>query len=134
MATTGPTTRFLEVTVTVLIVDDSRAMRMIVRRTLRQAGFDGLEVAEASNGLEALQAMQSSSPDVVLCDWNMPEMSGIELLEQLKKSGSPAKLGFVTSESTEAIRGRAMEAGALFLITKPFTVESLQECLQPVLG
>ena len=134
MARTGTTAGFWEVTVTVLIVDDSRVMRTIVRRTLRQAGFDGLEFAEASNGVEALQAMQSASPDLVLCDWNMPEMSGLELLEQLKKSGSPVKLGFVTSESTDSIRGKAMEAGALFLVTKPFTVESLQECLQPVLG
>jgi two-component system, chemotaxis family, chemotaxis protein CheY len=119
---------------TVLIVDDSRVMRTIVRRTLRQAGFDGLEFAEASNGAEALQVMQSSSPDLVLCDWNMPEMSGLELLEQLRKSGSPVKLGFVTSESTDSIREKALEAGALFLVTKPFTVDSLQECLQPVLG
>ncbi|MFO0670921.1 MAG: response regulator [Polyangiaceae bacterium] len=116
----------------ILVVDDSKAMRMIVARTLRQAGFDGLELEEASNGAEALQRIRGAAPDLVLCDWNMPEMSGIELLGALSSEGSPVKFGFVTSEGTEEMRTRAREAGALFLIAKPFTVEAFQDALKTV--
>src|SRR5579871_3750177 len=98
----------------VMIIDDSRAMRMIITRTLRKAGFEG-SVVEAANGAEAFQMLQSSQPDLVLCDWNMPVMSGIELLEQITANNMSVKLGFVTSESSPAIRERAKEAGAMFL-------------------
>jgi two-component system chemotaxis response regulator CheY len=66
----------------VLIVDDGRAIPMIGRRTLRQAGFD-VDVIEASNGREALDMLRDGGFDAVLCDWNMPEMTGLELLEQM---------------------------------------------------
>ena len=118
----------------VLIVDDSKAMRMIVRRTLRQAGFEGLSEMEASNGKEALSLLETNEPDLVLCDWNMPEMSGIELLRELKGRGHRVKFGFVTSESTPEMRATALEAGAQFLITKPFTAEKFQETLDTVIG
>ena len=67
----------------IMIVDDSAAMRMIVKKTLRQAGFEGHEISEAEDGAKALAAIQSASPDLVLSDWNMPNMTGIELLEKL---------------------------------------------------
>lgn len=118
----------------VLIVDDSKAMRMIVKRTLRQAGFDQCETEEATNGKEALTLIENSIPDLVLSDWNMPEMNGIQLLEQLKSSGKDVKLGFVTSEGTPEMRQKAEEAGALFLIAKPFTAETFQNALQGVLS
>ena len=63
----------------ILIVDDSKAMRMIVVRTLRQCGISGLQLIEAGNGAEALPIIESQTPDLILCDWNMPEMTGIEL-------------------------------------------------------
>lgn len=116
----------------VLVVDDSKAMRMIVARTLRQAGYDSLTLAEACNGAEALATIRAEPPDLVLCDWNMPEMSGIELLTALSSEGNRVKFGFVTSEGTEEMRSRAKEAGALFLIAKPFTVEAFQEALKAV--
>lgn len=119
---------------TILIVDDSKAMRTIVRRTLRQTGLDNMEVLEACNGREAWELLQSSTLDVVLCDWNMPEMSGLELLQKLTGSGSQVKLGFVTSESTAAMRAKAIEAGARFLITKPFTPDTFRQQLEPVLA
>lgn len=118
----------------VLIVDDSRAMRMIVRRSLRQAGFDGLEVEEAVNGKEALDRIRESAPDLVLCDWNMPVMSGPELLAALREQGVAVRFGFITSEGNEQMRAKAAEAGADFLIAKPFTVERMQSALAPVLG
>jgi two-component system chemotaxis response regulator CheY len=117
----------------ILIVDDSRVMRMIVSRTLRQAGFGDADITEATNGAEALDAIAKSEPDIVLSDWNMPEMTGIELLRTLNGQGSTLKFGFVTSESTPEMREQAAKHGALFLIAKPFTPETFQEALTPVL-
>jgi two-component system, chemotaxis family, chemotaxis protein CheY len=113
----------------ILIVDDSKAMRMIVRRTLRQAGFGEHAVTEANNGKEALENVRQSVPDLILSDWNMPEMSGIELLNSLRAEGISVKFGFVTTERTPEMRARAAEAGASFLIVKPFTPEDFKEAL-----
>ena len=117
----------------ILIVDDSRVMRQIVTRTLRQAGYDDHEVVEAENGREALQKVASEAPDLVLSDWNMPELTGIEFLRALRAGGNDVRFGFVTSESTDAMRATAEQAGALFLIGKPFTAETFAEQLGAVL-
>ena len=113
----------------IMIVDDSAAMRMIVKKTLRQAGFEGHEISEAEDGAKALAAIQSASPDLVLSDWNMPNLTGIELLEALIKGGIKVKFGFVTTEATPDMRQRATAAGASFLISKPFTPESFKAAL-----
>lgn len=118
----------------VLVVDDSKAMRMIVVRTLRQAGFDEIQATEAVNGKDALTKLETESFDLVLSDWNMPEMSGIELCTALKATRPSVKLGFVTSEGTASMRDQARDAGALFLIGKPFTVEAFQMALRPYLA
>ncbi len=112
----------------VLIVDDSKAMRMLIRRALRQAGYDWT-VEEASNGVEAIQATSSGGIDLVISDWNMPEMNGIEFLTKLREGGSKVRFGFVTSEGTEEIRTRARDAGADFLVCKPFTPDALKEAI-----
>jgi two-component system, chemotaxis family, chemotaxis protein CheY len=119
--------------VKILVVDDSRAMRMIVRRTLRIAGFHH-EVKEACSGAEALQTVKSEPIDLVLSDWNMPEMTGLQLLEQLRTQGNKVKFGFVTSESSVDMRTAAGNAGALFVITKPFTADGFRTVLAPILG
>lgn len=118
----------------ILVVDDSKAMRMIVRRTLRQAGFVDHVVSEASNGKEALQAIREAMPDLILSDWNMPEMSGIEFLEALRAEGNSVPFGFVTTERTPEMREKASSSGAAFLIVKPFTPEDFQKALSPLLG
>ena len=118
----------------VLIVDDSVSMRMIVKRTLRQAGFDGLSITEASDGAEALAQIRKSAPELVLSDWNMPNMSGLELLKALRAENVPVKFGFVTTEGSADMRALAKQAGAQFLIAKPFTPESFERALRPVIG
>lgn len=118
----------------ILIVDDSKAMRMIVRRTLRQAGFAEHDLDEAGNGNEALEQLHRASFDVVLSDWNMPVMSGMELLTALKAEKNAVRFGFVTSEGTPAMRKQAADAGAEFLIAKPFTTDCFVRVLRPVLG
>jgi len=120
--------------VKILIVDDSKAMRMIVARTLRQAGFGDHEIIEAGDGKQALVALHRERFDLVLSDWNMPEMSGIELLAAVKAEKLGVRFGFVTSEGTEPMRRQAAEGGALFLIAKPFTVESFEQTLRGVLA
>jgi two-component system chemotaxis response regulator CheY len=120
--------------VKILVADDSRVMRQIVIRTLRQAGFGGHDIVEAADGREALDKVSTESPDLVLSDWNMPEMNGIDVLDILRGAGSRVPFGFVTSEGSEEMRARAEQAGALFLIAKPFTAESFEAALTPVIG
>jgi len=113
----------------ILIVDDSKAMRMIVRRQLNEIGLADSEFIEAANGAEGLDAIKQQQPDLVLSDWNMPEMDGIEMLEALNAEGVTAKIGFVTSESQESYKQRAIDAGALFLISKPFNADTFRRAL-----
>jgi two-component system chemotaxis response regulator CheY len=118
----------------ILVTDDSRVMRQIVVRTLRQAGFDGHDIIEATDGQDGLTKVHEESPDLVLSDWNMPEVSGLEFLQRLRAGGNNVPFGFVTSEGSPDMREKAEAAGAMFLIAKPFTAETFTEALQPVLG
>ena len=111
----------------ILVVDDSAAMRMMMLRTLRQAGVNAKNITQAEDGAKALEAIQASQPDLVLADWNMPNMTGIELLEALRADDNKVTFGFVTTEAGTEQRKRATEAGAQFLIAKPFTVESFEK-------
>jgi len=117
----------------ILIVDDSRVMRQIVIRTLRQTGRGGHEIVEAENGRVAFDLVRTEAPDLVLSDWNMPQMSGIDCLSALRAAGSQVTFGFVTSEGSDEMRQRARAAGAAFLIAKPFTPESFDEALRTVM-
>lgn len=118
----------------ILICDDSKAMRMIVKRTLRQAGFADHELLEAEDGVQGLALAQTEAPDLILSDWNMPKMSGIEFLKALRAAGGATNFGFVTSESSAEMRGEASDAGALFLITKPFTAETFKSEISSLLS
>ncbi|MFT7623567.1 MAG: two-component system chemotaxis response regulator CheY [Myxococcota bacterium] len=115
----------------VLIVDDSRAMRMIVRRTLRQAGFEVDSVVEAENGARGLEQVEEHQPDLILSDWNMPEMSGMQFLRAFKEAGGNTPFGFITTESTPEMRAAASAAGALFILSKPFTPEAMRATIAP---
>ena len=108
-------------------------MRMIVRRTLRQAGFANLNVTEAENGKQALAKLSQAEPDLILCDWNMPEMNGIDFLREIRAQGTKTNFGFVTSEATTQMREVATEAKAQFLIAKPFTADTFKSILKDYL-
>lgn len=116
-----------------LLVDDSRTMRMLVQRAIRQAGFNGITFIEAENGIDALQKLTTHSPKLILSDWNMPEMSGIDFLRNLRSQNIRIPFGFITSEGSKEIRDLAMHAGADFLLTKPFTPEDVYSSLHPLL-
>lgn len=109
-------------------------MRLMVKKALRQAGFVGHDYIEAGDGEEALKAIHDSNPDLVLSDWNMPNMNGLDLLNKLREEENSVTFGFVTTEATGEMRAKAREAGSTFLITKPFTAESFKSTLDPILG
>jgi len=114
-----------------LVVDDSRTIRLILRRILREAGF---EVFEAGNGKEALDALQAQDGDICLAlvDWNMPEMNGMELLTEIRRHPemSSMKVIMVTTEAEVGHMSSALQAGADEYVMKPFTKEILKEKLQ----
>ena len=116
----------------IVVADDSAVMRKIVIRTLRQAGYGDALIAEASDGSELVDIAINDQPDLCLSDWNMPVMNGIEALRAIRAQGSTVTFGFVTSEGSDVMRQTATEAGAAFLIVKPFTAEAFQEALGSV--
>jgi two-component system chemotaxis response regulator CheY len=118
----------------ILLVDDSRTMRMIIQRAIRQAGYRSITVGEAENGAQALEKLKGEKPLLILSDWNMPEMSGIDFLKQVRAAQNDVPFGFITSETSPGIKEIAMESGATFLISKPFSPEDVQEALTPILG
>jgi two-component system chemotaxis response regulator CheY len=118
----------------ILVVDDSKAMRMIIARGIRQSGYGDSLIQEAANGPAALELARESAPDLILSDWNMPEMSGLELLKALREEGYSAKFVFITAEGTDEYRKAAVENGAVAILSKPFTSESLKLVLDQVLG
>lgn len=114
-----------------LVVDDSTVMRRMILRAIRQAGLEIDETIEATDGADGLKKASSTSPDLILSDWNMPNMSGIEFLKALRKSGSKTPFGFITTEGRTQLRQEAEQAGANFVISKPFTNEDVVRHLQP---
>ena len=82
-----------------LLVDDSKTMRLLVHRAIRQAGYRSLTVCEAENGADALEKLKSVKPRLILSDWNMPEMSGIDFLRQLREQNNLTPFGFISDQS-----------------------------------
>lgn len=113
----------------VLVVDDFHAMRDIVKGFLRQIGFRNID--EAEDGLQALDKLKGGGYDLVLSDWNMPNMNGIELLRNIRKMPELRELPFlmVTVEAGKEKIISAIKAGVNYYIVKPFTVEALRETL-----
>ncbi|MGD0096745.1 MAG: response regulator [Terracidiphilus sp.] len=115
----------------VLVVDDSRTIRTIIRRILIELGY---EACEAGNGIEALRVIETEGDAVklVLADWNMPEMNGLDLLKQLRQDPALAylKIMMVTTETEMDHMASALEAGADEYVMKPFTKDILVEKLE----
>jgi len=116
-----------------LVVDDSRAVRMILARTLREIGY---EVCEASNGREALKVIEAEKAELtlVLTDWNMPEINGLDLVKLVRQDPQLSSLVMVmvTTETELDQMAAALEAGANEYVMKPFTKDILVEKLESV--
>lgn len=113
-----------------LIIDDSKAMRSILKRILADIGFDSVE---ASNGREALEVLNGAWPlELALVDWNMPEMSGIEFVREVRKDSKFQKLRLmmVTTETEMEHVSEALKSGANEYVMKPFTKEILLDKLK----
>ena len=111
-----------------LVVDDFSTMRRIVRNLLKELGYANVD--EAEDGAMALSKLKNENFDFVISDWNMPNKSGIEFLQQLRKDGVDTVFGFVTTEVSQEMRQLAADSGASFLIGKPFTPEDFQRALE----
>ena len=111
----------------ILIVDDMATMRRIVKNILKQLGFSNVE--EAENGQDGLQKLRTDTFGFVVSDWNMPVMTGIDMLRAIraddKLKGIPVLM--VTAEAQQANLVEAIQAGVSNYIVKPFTAETMQE-------
>jgi len=118
-------------TVDVLIVDDSAAIRKILQRMLGQAGFSLGKVLEAGDGVEALEKMKNETVNLVLSDINMPNMDGIQLLSELKANPELKHVPviMITTEGGEAKVMEAVQLGAAGYVRKPFTADQIKEKL-----
>lgn len=122
----------------ILVVDDSAVQRKMIISIIKKAGFDN-EVIEATDGQDAIQKLGINYKDIglILCDWNMPNMSGIEFLAGVAKVPQVAKIPcfMVTSEGTENRIKEAYESHPLLTgyISKPFSPDQLKEKIEPIL-
>lgn len=114
-----------------LIVDDSRLTRKLVRRILTRLNF---EVSEAEDGSRALALCQDHAPDLILLDWNMPEMDGLEFLIRLRQlpHGGQPKVVFCTTENQQDRIASAISAGADEYVMKPFDEEIIKTKIEQV--
>ncbi|HLZ19368.1 MAG TPA: response regulator [Smithellaceae bacterium] len=122
-----------EKNIKVLIVDDFATMRKVVRNLLKQVGYE--DIVEAEDGVMALKALKSQKIDVIVSDWNMPNMTGLELLKAVRADAELAKTPFlmVTAEALQDNVVAAVKAGVNNYIVKPFTAEVLNEKIKKIM-
>ena len=109
----------------ILLVDDSRTIRNIQKNTLKTLGHT--DVAEAADGLEELTCIAKDRPDLMLVDWNMPNMDGITLIRKVRETDKELPIIMVTTEAEKSRVIQAVKAGVNNYCVKPFTAETLSE-------
>ncbi len=117
---------------TIMTVDDFSTMRRIIRTLLRQIGFNN--VLEAEDGTGALEILKSQKVDFVISDWNMPKMTGLELLQAVRSDEKLKKTPFlmVTAEAEKDKILAAIKAGVSHYIVKPFTADVLKQKIDAI--
>lgn len=122
----------VDLTMKVLVVDDMATMRRIVKNVLKQLGFSRVE--EAENGAEALQKLRAEAYGLVVSDWNMPVMTGIDMLRAIRSDEKLKSIPvlMVTAEAQQGNLIEAIQAGVSNYIVKPFTAETMQEKLNKI--
>ncbi|HYL80445.1 MAG TPA: response regulator [Candidatus Acidoferrum sp.] len=117
-----------------LVVDDSSTMRRIIRNSLKSVGYD--DVLEAGNGEEGLGRLQAEKVDVLITDWNMPVMNGIELVAKMRSlpplQTTPVLMVTTVAEKEEILK--AMQAGVTNYVVKPFDGATLKKKIDQILG
>jgi two-component system chemotaxis response regulator CheY len=112
-----------------LIVDDSSTMRRIIKNSLKRIGFE--DIIEASHGKEALEIYEDA--DIILTDWNMPEMDGLEFVKNVRSKDKSIPILMVTTNAAKDDIVEALKNGVNNYIVKPFTPETLKEKVEAVL-
>jgi len=117
----------------ILVVDDFATMRKVVKNLLKQAGYEN--IVEAEDGVAALRILKSQKVDLIISDWNMPNMSGLELLKAVRADSELSKMPFlmVTAEALQENVIAAVKAGVSNYIVKPFTAEVLNEKITKIM-
>ncbi|MEM1097332.1 MAG: response regulator [Planctomycetota bacterium] len=116
----------------VLLVDDSKTMRNIQRGILGQLGYQ--EVEEAVDGQDALDKVEAFQPDLILLDWNMPNMDGLTFAKQYRGAGNRTPIIMVTTEAEKSRVVEAIKAGVNNYVVKPFTPNVLGERIQETIS
>ena len=116
----------------VLLVDDSRTIRNIQKNVLAQMGYT--DILEAADGVEALKLLESETPDLVLVDWNMPNMDGLTLVSRIRQKDTALPLIMVTTEAEKGRVIEALKAGVNNYLVKPFTGEVLSAKIEQTLA
>jgi len=124
----------MDTSIKILIVDDFATMRRILKNILKQLGFKNL--VEADDGTTAWEVLEGQKIDLIISDWNMPKMSGLELLKAIRSDENLKELPvlMVTAEALKENIIEAVKAGVSNYIVKPFTAETMQEKLQKIFG
>lgn len=123
----------MDTSIKVLIVDDFATMRRILKNILKQIGFKNL--VEADDGTSAWEILQGQSIDLIISDWNMPKMTGLELLKKVRASDNHKRTPFlmVTAEAQKQNVIEAVQAGVSNYVVKPFTAEAISDKLEKIL-
>jgi len=116
----------------VMLVDDSKTMRNIQKGILTQLGYTDLE--EACDGLDALSKVGAFQPELLLVDWNMPNMDGLAFVKKFREQGNKAPIIMVTTEAEKARVVEAIKAGVNNYVVKPFTPDLLGERIKETLA
>ena len=118
----------------VMVVDDFATMRRIVKGALKQLGFKN--IIEADDGSTALEELKKEKVGLILCDWNMPKMTGLDLLKSVRGDDGLKAIPFimVTAEAQKENVVDAVKAGVSNYVMKPFTPDTLKEKIEKVLG
>jgi len=123
----------MDKSIKILIVDDFATMRKVIRNLLKQSGYEN--IVEAEDGVNALKILKSQKIDFIVSDWNMPNMSGLELLKAVRADEDLKALPFlmVTAEALQENVVAAVKAGVSNYIVKPFTSETLDEKIKKIM-
>ncbi len=116
----------------ILLVDDSRTIRNIQKNVLKQLNYDDVE--EAEDGVQALARFSEQVPDLMLVDWNMPNMDGITLVRKIREINKTVPIIMCTTEAEKSRVLEAIKAGVNNYLVKPFTTESLGEKIAQTLA
>lgn len=116
----------------VLLVDDSGTMRTIQKRCLNKLNVN--DIVEAEDGVQALAAFEAHTFDIVLSDWNMPNMDGLTLLKEIRQRNTTIPIIMITTEAERARVVLAIQAGVSDYLVKPFTPDGLRDKLERWVG